>query len=288
MSVPPEVAWELIVVDNNSSDATKAVVAEFAQASGLRVRYVFEARQGLAHARNRGVSAARGEILAFTDDDCLVAPNWLAAIVAEFSSDLELAGIGGRVLLYDEHDLATRTRLYHERVRFSSPRQVFKLIPGCNMAFTRQAFGVIGGFDPQLGAGTIFFSAEDSDFLYRIYKQGFKMIHAPEVLVYHNHGRRAAAQIQSLRQGYLIGRGAFYCKHILQGDGDILKLAYRELSKRTKRLIKSLLHGESVKPQACAIVALIKGASMKWRRPYFHAAMKILRKAFSHSFQLHL
>ena len=72
-----DVRYEVIVIDNNSSDDTAGVVAEMAAASPDRIRYVFEGRQGKSHALNTGLTLARGEILAFTDDDVRVAPDWL-------------------------------------------------------------------------------------------------------------------------------------------------------------------------------------------------------------------
>ena len=72
-----DVAHEVIVVDNNSTDGTSARVHSYAARTGGHVRYVFEGRQGLSVARNAGIGAARGEIIAFLDDDVRVHPGWL-------------------------------------------------------------------------------------------------------------------------------------------------------------------------------------------------------------------
>src|SRR6185503_14772930 len=93
----PSDGLELIVVDNNSSDDTKAVVQEFAESASFDVRYIFEHRTGLSHARNRGIAEASGSIIAFTDDDCLVDHQWVSRILNEFSADRSLAVLGGRV-----------------------------------------------------------------------------------------------------------------------------------------------------------------------------------------------
>jgi glycosyltransferase involved in cell wall biosynthesis len=263
MSIPAELSWELIIVDNNSSDETKNVVFEFAIGSAWPVQYVFEAHQGLSRARNRGMQQAGGDILAFTDDDCVVAPTWITSIQNEFISDIDLNGLGGRVLLYDELDHNTRSRRYEERTTFTSLRQLFKLIPGCNMAFRRQVFKEVQEFDPALGAGTQFHSAEDSDFLYRAFLKSFKMIHAPDVIVYHNHGRRTAEQTRALHRGYLIGRGAFYSKHILAGDKKIFQLASFEIYRRTKRLVKCLLIGKSARKHRRRLYFLLLGMANK-------------------------
>ena len=261
--VPSDLSWELVVVDNNSSDDTREVVEGFKRSSGFEVQYVFEGRRGLANARNAGVMAAKGDIIGFTDDDCIVSPDWIASIAREFMSDPSLAGIGGRVELYNRNDRPVTIRTCKERIGFLIPRQLFNLMAGCNMAFTRQVFEGVGNFDPDFGAGGKFLSSEDSDFIYRAYKKGFKIVYCPDVLVYHNHGRKTDAQVHSLNRGYVIGRGAFYCKHILGGDRDILQLAYREVSWVTKTLIRTLFAGESIEKQRRLLRGLVTGAISK-------------------------
>jgi len=229
MSVPEDLRWELILVDNNSSDETRNVVREFMKRSGLSVKYVYEGKQGLGHARIAGCEAATGDILAFTDDDCIVDRHWLSSLAKEFQSDRTLSGAGGRVELFDIRDKPVTIMTSKERVLLSWPGQLFNFIHGCNMAFVRRVFQVVGNYDVRFGAGTKIASAEDSDFIYRVFKSGFKILYSPDFVVYHNHGRRTDAQVRILMKGYIIGRGAFYCKHILKGDLEVLKMAYREI-----------------------------------------------------------
>ena len=101
MSVPEDLSWELIIVDNNSSDNTKEVVEKFKTESGLNVSYVFEKEQGLSNARNRGVKEAKGEIIAFIDDDVIVDRNWLINIHKAFEIYNPVV-IGGKVLIHIE------------------------------------------------------------------------------------------------------------------------------------------------------------------------------------------
>jgi GT2 family glycosyltransferase len=233
---------ELIVVDNNSSDDTKSIVLDFIKQSAATVKYVYEIRPGLSHARNAGIDAASGEIIAFTDDDCFVDPNWLFCIIKEFQTDPTLSGIGGRIELYDSRDKPVTIRTSQIRSVFSSTDDVFGFIQGCNMAFRHEVFDQIGNFDVRFGAGTILKSAEDCDFIYRVYKNGFKMLYSPDACVYHNHGRRTNPQVYDLNRGYTIGKGAFFCKHILNGDVNILKNAYWDIS-ATLRMLYYLFLG---------------------------------------------
>ena len=120
MAIPLELPWEIVVVDNNSTDDTRQVVEEFERTSGLHVEYVFEAETGLSFARNSGVIVSRGEIVAFTDDDCIVDTHWIASAAREFSSDVSVSVITGRVELYDKDDLRTAVRT-HLKTEQSSP-----------------------------------------------------------------------------------------------------------------------------------------------------------------------
>jgi len=147
-ALPAGRTWEVVVVNNNSSDRTEDVIGEFVRKGNLSLRYVFEKQQGLPYARNAGIKQAAGEILAFTDDDCITNSDWILSICNEFKSNPSVSGIGGRVELYDSRDKPVTIRPFKERIAFESTAQLFYLVPGCNMAFRREVFEAIGGFDP--------------------------------------------------------------------------------------------------------------------------------------------
>lgn len=94
-----DVSWELVVVDNHSKDDTAEVVRRFVENSTFAIRYVFEINQGLSYARNAGIRAARGEIIAFTDDDVVVDSNWLCELQRTFDQfdQFECITVGGRI-----------------------------------------------------------------------------------------------------------------------------------------------------------------------------------------------
>jgi glucosyl-dolichyl phosphate glucuronosyltransferase len=96
--VPASLDYEIIVVDNNSTDSTAAVVESYCRREPARVRYVFEPRQGVSYGRNAGIRASRAPIVAFTDDDNEVDPHWVATVKATFDSHSETVAIGGRIL----------------------------------------------------------------------------------------------------------------------------------------------------------------------------------------------
>ena len=94
----PSSTFELVVVDNNSSDDTAAVVQEHRQRALYDVSCVFEHRQGQSNARNRGASEARGDIVAFTDDDTLISEDWLLEIEKAFETYSDAVVVGGKIL----------------------------------------------------------------------------------------------------------------------------------------------------------------------------------------------
>jgi glycosyltransferase involved in cell wall biosynthesis len=258
MITPQEVHWEVIVVDNNSMDDTKGVTNAFAKANPGSFKYVFEERQGKSFALNTGVRYAQGEIVAFTDDDCIVSSNWIGSIVREFEADPRLTGIGGMVKLYNKHDKPVAIRLAKSRATVSGSNFDPGFIPiiGANMAFKRIACNAIGGFDTDLGPGCKTKSAEDVDFLYRICINDFKVVYVPEVLVYHNHGRSEDFKVAAAKEEYAVGRGAFYYKYIRARDRRVLKMAYREIYPT----IKELIAGKSIRAHKTRLRALMRGA----------------------------
>ena len=259
--VPDNVDWEVVIVDNNSTDGTRSAIAPLVEENSRRYKYLLESRQGKSMALNTGLRAATGEILVFTDDDCVPDPKWLATIAMEFASDASLSVLGGRVELYDKQDRPVTIRNFPDRTLIESRDQLFLFLIGANMSIRRKVLDAVGEFDPFLGPGSrIGAVMEDLDLLYRVYRKKFKIVYSPDVLVYHNHGRATEAQIQALNHRYVVGRGAFYCKHILGGDRNVLKMAYWEFSTLAKGMIKNLFAGKKIQEPGRLLWALLVGA----------------------------
>lgn len=232
-----DLTWQLVVVDNASADDTREVITEFAAV--LPLFHVYEARRGLSHARNRGVSVAEHSIIAFTDDDCLVAPDWLQSIVDEFSRYPGLSILGGRVELADAGDYSVSVRSHDHEETITTIGQIMTILSGCNMAFRRAVFDDVGRFDTAFGKGKHIGAAEDVDFLYRALKHGHAIRYSPDVLVRHAHGRNTPAALETLSHDYIKGRGAFYCKFI--SDRQIAKLAYWEVCALARQWVRDPL-----------------------------------------------
>jgi glycosyltransferase involved in cell wall biosynthesis len=209
-----ERGWELIIVDNGSLDDTAAVVRKFIGSVTIPTSYVFEPIAGLGNAHNAGLKIARGEILAFTDDDCYPAPDFLSQTWTSFK-DTSLGYITGRILLHDPTDYPIT--INHSTASLVFPAHSFiepATVQGANMAFRASVLRDIGGFDPLFGPGALF-NTEDLDAAARASALGWKGEYRPEVVVSHHHGRKTA-DIRPLWRSYHIGIGAYRMKLLLQ------------------------------------------------------------------------
>lgn len=210
----PSGRWELVIVDNGSSDHTSAVVRQFAASVPFHVRLVSEPKPGLARARNAGVRMARAKIVAFTDDDCYAERDYLTTMVSAFQHG-GYGYIGGRILLHDPTD-ARATIKEDTTPEDMPPRSVVPagFIHGANFAVRRIVWEQIRGFDEMLGAGTRF-AAEDVDFVGRASAAGWLGGYRPRPTVRHHHGRKPGNDVAKLKATYVRGIAAYLVKGCL-------------------------------------------------------------------------
>ncbi|MBS0380084.1 MAG: glycosyltransferase family 2 protein [Proteobacteria bacterium] len=208
------VPWQLVVVDNNSTDDTWQYLLSLNAGPGMTLECVRESRPGLSHARNLGIRHARGEVVAFTDDDCYPTASYLDDVLSVLSGGA-IAYCGGRVVLHDLGDLPVSTRTATAAEQFP-PRSFIApgAICGANMAFRRELLQTVGRFDVRRGAGTAIGSAEDTDYLFRASWAGFAGLYSPGPTVRHHHGRRSSEDQACIEAAYARGRGAYYAKYL--------------------------------------------------------------------------
>ena len=183
--------FEVLVVDDGSTDRTAAIVREF----GFRL--IRTENRGLSHARNVGLGAATGEIVAYLDDDASPDPHWLTYLAAAFSRGA-YAGVGGPNIPPGNDGWIA------ECVACSPGGPVHVLlsdceaehIPGCNMAFRRSALQTIGGFDQQFRV-----AGDDVDVCWRLQRQGWKLGFHPAAVVFH-HRRNSVRGYWKQQIGY--------------------------------------------------------------------------------------
>jgi len=209
---------EILVVDQSTSDSTSRVV-DAASEADPRVRLIATTTVGLSAARNVGARHAAGDVVAYCDDDCIVAPGWLEAYLEEFR-DPSVQAVYGRILPYENgarSGLEMGFKPNVVRAEFSTlvaPRHIGH---GGNMALRRSTLLELGGFDPLLGAGGQFGACEDHDMALRLMRQGCKIVYSPQALSYHKHWKDWRAQ-KRMERAYGIGAGAQFAKYIRSGD----------------------------------------------------------------------
>jgi O-antigen biosynthesis protein len=243
--------FEVIVVDNApATDAVAALVAQLRAAGTSRVplRHIVEPRPGLSWARNTGLAAASGTIVAYLDDDEHPDRHWLAELARGFTLGERVTGVSGLVLpaaldtpaqsLYEQFGGHSKGRgLLHEVFDVASHARQHPLYPlpafgvGASMAFDRAALTRIGGFDVALGAGTAAMAGEDTAAISDLMLDGGTFVYWPGAVMWHVH-RRSMAEVERQLNGYGSGLTAFYTRAVLRHPrrlGALVRLAPRAL-----------------------------------------------------------
>jgi glycosyltransferase involved in cell wall biosynthesis len=185
-----DVDYEIVIVDNNSRDETKLVVAEYLHNQACR--YVFEQKQGLSAARNRGVSESKGDIVAFLDDDVIVDKCWLKKL-EECYQHTNADVVGGRAYLIMGNEppdwLGPVFRVFLSEVDFGDDRQFRKTgegLWGLNLSFRRSALDYAGKFDENLGrVGAQLIGSEETALLEKLSAQNKLIVYEPKAIVGH-------------------------------------------------------------------------------------------------------
>lgn len=214
--VNSSLAWELVVVDNGSTDDTNRILSAFAARVPFPVKVLHEAKPGKSRGLNRAVGESSGDIIAFIDDDVYIWPDHIDR-AQEIFADSRIGFAGGRVELFDPTDIPWSIQTSTER-KLLPPRSYVEpgWLLGANMIFRRQALEAIGGFDPELGPGTRFI-ADDPDVQQRASFAGWWGLYSPDIVVGHHH-RRKANDVLPLMRDYSMGGGAYFVKFLLGSE----------------------------------------------------------------------
>jgi glycosyltransferase involved in cell wall biosynthesis len=195
MQTLPRSEFEILVIDNASTDDTAAVV-ETALRGGLPLRYVLESELGLSHARNRAVGECRSPYIAFLDDDAIAHPGWAAALLSSFGLTPRPAAVGGPILPIWEIDrpawlsdalCGCLTILEGDRPSGYLATEHDPQIFGANMAMDHRILAAHGGFDPSLGrVGTRLLSGEEVLLFRRMQRAGQPLYFNAQAIVRHH------------------------------------------------------------------------------------------------------
>jgi glycosyltransferase involved in cell wall biosynthesis len=197
--------YEVILVDDGSTDNTAQIAEQFPH-----VRYIYQKNHGLSHARNTGAAAAKGEVFAYTDSDCMADLDWLYYLIGTLLSG-EFAGVGGP-------NITPPAQNWIQACVAASPGgpshvlltdTIAEHIPGCNMAFYRSAFENIGGFDTEYHR-----AGDDVDFCWRLQQSGCVIGFSPTALVWH-HRRFTLRAFLKQQEGYGEAESLLRFKHLI-------------------------------------------------------------------------
>ena len=199
------VRFEVILVDNNSSDNTREVVGSYVRSHPGLVRYIFDPKQGLSHGRNAGIANAKGNILAFTDDDVRVHRNWIDTLYRAFDEYPDAVYVGGQVLplwetpqpKWADFQLGSFAFQDYGKEPKAIDRDYQRCLIGANLACRKGLIERVGGFDPATqrvkdGIGSL----EDYEWQTRIWAEGLHGRYVPDVQV------SAPVQAERLRKMY--------------------------------------------------------------------------------------
>lgn len=209
--------FEVIIVDNNSTDNTPEVVAHMATDAPYSIRYIHEPRQGKCWALNTGLEAARGDIIVCLDDDCVPARDWLQAVVEAFR-DEPVSLLGGPCLsefseavARDSYRKFLGDRFLGSFEPYAEFTEIFDKNPpmGMNLAFRKVVAQRVGGFDVNLGPRPgRHIGREETAFIRQAQASGFRVFYSPAMVVHHYIDDRRISWASIRKQGYYSGIGS--------------------------------------------------------------------------------
>jgi glycosyltransferase involved in cell wall biosynthesis len=250
-------SFDVLVVDQ-STDARTGEIVRGLGADAPNLRYLHTSKAGLSRAYNIGIRETGGQILAFTDDDCIAPTNWITTVAKAFAAEPEGELLYGQVrvpsVLADRADDVPTLDIQNPwKLNRRRPFLLYGM--GANFAARRSLFNRIGLFDEVLGGGGPLKSSQDFDLQYRAYVGGATVLFRPEVTIDH-YGIRSPEQWTGTNRAYGTGDGAFWAKHIRCGD----TYALAQLSKHLGRTaIREVLHRVGLRRRANSRVDYLRG-----------------------------
>ncbi len=230
--------YEVILVDDGSTDCTPEIAEQFPQ-----VVYHRQLNRGLSAARNKGAELARGDIIAFTDDDCVADEHWLLYLV-QAMQDLHVDAVGGP-------NISPPDDAWVARCVAASPgnpshvmldNRYAEHVPGCNLAIRRSTLLDLGGFDPQFRV-----AGDDVDLCWRLLDAGLRIGYAPGAMVWH-HRRSTIERYAKQQKGYGRSEAIVHFKHpqrcALFGRSDWKGIIYGDGAVGLPLMPQRIYHGQ--------------------------------------------
>jgi glycosyltransferase involved in cell wall biosynthesis len=219
----------VIIVDQSRDGTTEQLL------ESLGVRYL-RSPPGLSRGRNAALAATETTYLVLTDDDVAYEEGWIDVVLRAFEHESDAAAICGQVIGADGKWYSGRGGVHR------GPARTFGLGTGCSTAFRVDALRSIGGFDEQLGSGTRFRSAEDTDVLYRLLRDGWTVVSTDDLRVVH-HDSLSRSDQRRRHHSYGIGAGAQTAKHVGEGDWAAGRAGLQEVAAHAVTAGRAILKG---------------------------------------------
>lgn len=224
--------FELIVVDQNSGTIIRDLCAEYE--TKITIRYLHTDKAGLSHARNLGLRAVTGDVIAFPDDDCEYPETLLASIHDLLAAKNELDGIIG-MLKEKGTSLPSCGRYTLDTVTLT-PKTIWRRHISCGMFYRKRAIDAIGDFDEAFGVGTYFGAGEETDYLLRGLYKNLRILYTSEIWAYHPHPTVVYDHKASTRAyNYGLGFGALFKKHLVRHK------EYTLLTELVRHIVRTLV-----------------------------------------------
>jgi len=228
--------YEIIVVDNNSSDNTAKIVKKYAEKT-KKIIYLFEKKKGWPAARNKGIKYSKAEIVANIDSDCFATRDWLKTLLKELLSDPKVGGVVGKTKVEEGKTLAEKYYAQSDPFNFekklNNPSIPWELIPwgGGNNAYRKAIFEKIGYYDSET-----YTSGADVEFHYRLKKYtNYKIKYVPNAIIYH-------APRGSIKEFFKVSAKYTYDAVLRFKEYSSLKIEPSQfISKKIKEIIKNIL-----------------------------------------------
>jgi GT2 family glycosyltransferase len=210
---------EVLIVNQGGHHAVEQIIQRFRSQYSTSIIHCPQPPMGLSAARNLASMQAKCSIIAFTDDDCVPAADWIAFIEHTMNSTPAVDGVTGNILPLGvgspgQHSVSIRENTH--RMTFRGRALPWHVGSGGNFAIKRRWLLQIGGYDERLGAGSPGKAAEDTDVFYRLLKAGAVIRYMPEAVIYHE--RQDTARLLQSFWNYSHGIGAFTAKHVQKRD----------------------------------------------------------------------
>ena len=257
--------YEVITVDNNSTDQTRQTIESLIEQGHSNLRYVFEPRQGISHGRNAGVAHARTPIIAFTDDDVRVATDWLGNIKRTFEEHPEVDFVGGKILPHWPHrppSWLTRDHWWPLALLDGGDEAFYvnaanpMVLPTANAAFRRDVFSRFGLF------ATAFSGREDHELMLRLWRAGRQGLYHPAIVVTADVQPDRMTKSYHHRWNYRTGKfnSMMRLNEIMASDG---------------QLLEKPTHGRTILGVPAYIYRQLLQQGLHWCRTLFHESKRL-------------